>query len=249
MPIVFICIMCYDYSYLHRTAMIYDFQTTTPLIGGRTVKFSQKAIRNILAVAQRLDAKGILNAIEGNISVLEEGLVYITPSGKNKAFLTEDMIAILDMDGNQVGGSCKASSEYKLHLHAYQSRPDIGGMVHAHTPFLTAHALCGQPIRTNVYPEMIVVFGSIEVAGYGRPGTDDIYREVGPLLQKEDVILLENHGAMAVGKTVFDAMNTLEAAEASARILTLTKLVGTPHQLPDEECRALWLQHEQRRQS
>jgi len=208
------------------------------------MQFNTKAIQDILTVAKRLDAKGILNAVEGNISVRHDDLIYITPSGKNKAFLTEEMIAVLDMDGNQIGGTCKASTEYKLHLHAYKVRSDIRGMVHAHPPYLTAHALCGKPVRSNAYPELIVVYGSIDVAPYGRPGTDDIYRGIGPILQKENVLLLENHGAMAVGNTVFDAMDALEAAEASARILTIAKQVGTPKELPDEECRDLWDLHE-----
>ncbi len=207
----------------------------------------REAKQQVLLAAKRLDEKGILNAVEGNVSVRLGDLVYITPSGKNKAFLTEDQIAVLTMDGEQVGGKCKASSEYKLHLHAYRCRADIGGIVHAHPPYLTAHALCGLPVRSDAYPEMIVVYGSIEVAAYGRPGTDEIFREVGPLLEKEDVILLENHGALSVGKTVLDAMNAIEAAEASARILTLAKQVGTPKALPEEEREILMQQHLQRR--
>ena len=210
------------------------------------MQFSNEAITAVLTVAKRLDEKGILNAVEGNISVKCGDLVYITPSGKNKAFLTEDMVAILDMDGNQVGGSCKASSEYKLHLHAYKARPDVCGVIHAHPTYLTAYALCGKPVRSDAYPELIVVYGSIEVAAYGRPGTDDICKEVAPLLQKEDVILLQNHGALSVGKTVFDAMNALEAAEASARILTIAPQVGKVNDLSKEELDALWQIHHQR---
>lgn len=210
------------------------------------MEFSKEAIQSVLTVAKRLDEKGILNAIEGNISVKHGDLVYITPSGQNKAFLTEDMIAILDMDGNQVGGNHKASSEYKLHLHAYNARPDISGVIHAHPTYLTAYALCGKPVRSDAYPELIVVYGSIEVAAYGRPGTGDICKEVAPLLQKEDVILLQNHGALSIGKTVFDAMNALEAAEASARILTIAPQVGRVKSLPNEECEALWQLHHQR---
>ena len=210
------------------------------------MEFHLDAIRAVLAVGKRLDEKGILNAVEGNISVRSGDLVYITPSGQNKAFLTEDMIAILDMEGNQVGGCCKASSEYKLHLHAYKARPDVCGVIHAHPTYLTAHALCGKPVRSDAYPELIVVYGSIEVAAYGRPGTDDICKEVAPLLQKEDVILLENHGALSVGKTVFEAMNALEAAEASARVLTVASQVGNIKSLSSQECKALWKIHQER---
>lgn len=206
-----------------------------------------QAIRDVLAVGRRLDEKKILNAYEGNISVRSGDLVYITPSAKNKAFLTEAMVAVVDLNGNQVGGNCNASSEMKLHLHTYRIRDDIHGIVHAHTPFLTAHALCRKPVKTKAYPEMMMLYGDIGVAGYGRPGTDDVYKEIGPLLENTDVVLLANHGAMAVGDTVFDAMNNLEAAEASAKILTLAKLVGDPVDLPDDECAALLAQHRARR--
>ena len=211
------------------------------------MNFPAEAKQQVILAAKRLDEKGILNAIEGNISVRMGDLIYITPSGRNKAFLTEEEIAILTLDGEQVGGKYKASSEYKMHLHAYRCRSDIGGIVHAHPPYLTAHALCGLPVRSDAYPEMLVVYGSIEIAAYGRPGTDDIFREVGPLLEKEDVLLLENHGALSVGKTVLDAMNAIEAAEASARILTLAKQVGTPKSLSEEEQEILLQQHLQRR--
>jgi len=205
--------------------------------------FSKEAIKEVLLVAKRLDEKKILNAIEGNISVKRDGLVYITPSGKNKAFLTEDMIAVLDEKGNQLGGSFPASSEMRLHLEAYGARPDIHGVVHAHPPYLTAYAVCGLPVRTKAYPEMMSVYGSFEVAAYGRPGTDAICREVVPLLQERNVILLENHGALAVGSDVIQAMNYMEAAEAIAEVLTIARMVGKEKELPKEECQALLFAH------
>ena len=209
------------------------------------MNFDTQAIKDVITVAKRLDEKGILNAIEGNISVRRGDLVYITPSGKNKAYLTEEMISVIDMDGNQLSG-CKASSEHKLHLHSYRTRPDIQGVVHAHPTYLTAYALLNKPLETKAYPEMMIVFGSIQVAAYGRPGTDDIYRDVGRILDKENVLLLANHGAMAVGESVFDAMNSLEAAESSARILSVAKSLGELRNLSDEECQALLQQHEER---
>ena len=61
-----------------------------------------KAIKEVLEVAKRLDDKGLCNAFEGNVSVKRDGFLYITPSGKNKAALTEEMIAVFDETGNQV---------------------------------------------------------------------------------------------------------------------------------------------------
>ena len=69
---------------------------------------NMEAVRELLEAARYLDEKGILNAIEGNVSLRRDGLIYVTPSGKNKAFLTEDMIAVVDEDGNQLYGSLTA---------------------------------------------------------------------------------------------------------------------------------------------
>ena len=203
------------------------------------------AVREVLLVARRLDEKKLLNAVEGNISLKRNGLIYVTPSAMNKAFLTEEMIAVTDEDGNQIGGNYKATSELRLHVLTYRMREDIGGIFHAHPPYLTAHAVCGKPVETRAYPEMMFKYGSFQVAPYGRPGTDDIVRGLKPLLKKSDVALLENHGAIAVGPDALEAMNNMEAAEAIAKVLTLAKLVKQEKNLPEEECRHLIAGHEQ----
>ncbi len=210
-----------------------------------SMQIDKDAIREILLVAKRLDEKQLLNAVEGNISIKRDGLIYVTPSAKNKAFLTEDMIAITDLDGNQVGGSLKATSELRLHVLTYRMREDIGGIVHAHPPYLTAHAVCGMPVETRAYPEMMFKYGRIEVAGYGRPGTDDICRDLGPILEHSNVALLENHGAIALGPDAIEAMNNIEAAEAIAKVLTIARQVGKEKELPMEECRHLLSLHEE----
>ena len=211
------------------------------------MSFEISAMKTVVAASKLADEKKLLNAYEGNVSVRCGDYIYITPSGKSKALLTEEMIAVIDMNGNQVGGCFKASTEMKLHLHTYRIRPDIMGIIHAHTPVLTAHALCRMPVSSKAYPEATVIFGTIEVAAYGRPGSDDVYKEVGQKLEDTDVVLLANHGAMAVGPTVFDALNNLEAAEKTAKILMLAKALGAPVDLPDDEIAALYAQHEARR--
>lgn len=195
-----------------------------------------KCIQELLMCARRLDEKNLVNAFEGNISVKQDELIYITPTGKNKSLLTEDMIAIVNQDGVKIAGGCKPTSELPMHMHTYQIRDDIGGIVHSHAPFLTAHALSGRPVKTHAYPEMMGNFGVFEVAPYGRPGTDDILRGAIPILEKRDIVLLGNHGVLAVGRTVTDAMNKLEAAEAIAKTLFLADAMGGQVELSPEEC-------------
>lgn len=200
------------------------------------MNMDRELIRQVLTVAKRLDEKNLVNAYEGNISAKGGDTVYITPTGKNKAFLTEDMIAAVDEKGNQTGGSCMPTSELPMHLQAYEIRKDIGGVVHCHPTFLTAHAICNRPVVTKGYPEMMANFKVFEVAPYGRPGTGDILKGAVPVFAHSDVVILGNHGVLAVGKTVEDAMNKVEAAEAITKALYYADVLGSPLDLSAEEC-------------
>ena len=77
-------------------------------------------IQEVLDVAKRLDAKNLVNTYEGNISAKADGLIYITPTTKNKATLTPDMIAVIDETGKQVSGNCKPTSELIMHTACYK---------------------------------------------------------------------------------------------------------------------------------
>jgi L-fuculose-phosphate aldolase len=194
-------------------------------------------IKDILAVCRRLDQKGLVNAYEGNISILQDGLMYITPAGKNKGFLNEEMISVLDADSlKQIGGKFPPSSEMLLHVHSYKTRPDIGAVIHCHPPYLTAHALACKPVETKAYPEMMGNFKRIPVAPYGRPGTSEIFEPAREFIRKYDGVLLANHGVLVVSKDVYGAMNKVEAMEAIARVLSITNQIGGPVDLPDDEC-------------
>jgi L-fuculose-phosphate aldolase len=198
------------------------------------------AVESILEVAKRLDEKQLVNAFEGNVSLIQDGLLYITPSGKNKASLTADMIAVFDKSGNQVAGSLKASSELPMHTNVYKMRDNIGGIVHAHPPFLTAYAICGKPLESKAHAELLWDHKRIEVVPYGRPGSDAIYEGVKPVLDMgRDVMLLSNHGVLAVGNTVYDAMNKLESVENAAKISVIASLIGESSDLPADE--VAWL--------
>lgn len=199
-------------------------------------------IQDIIDVAKRLDDKGLVNAFEGNVSVKKDGYLYITPSGKSKVTLTPEKICVFDETGKQISGIYEPSSELKMHRAVYEMRDNIGGVVHAHPAFLTAYAMCGKPLESKCHAEMIWDHKVIEVAPYGRPGSDDIYKGVKPILDKgRDLLLLANHGVLSVGTDVFAALNKLESVENAAKILTIAKIVGDGKyaDLPEEEVQIL----------
>ena len=198
------------------------------------------AIEMVIKVAKRLDDKKLMNAFEGNVSLKEDGFIYITPSGKNKAWLTPEMICVFDETGNQVSGIYPPSSELPMHTNVYLMRDNIGGVIHSHAPFLTAYALCAKALESRAHAELLWDHKIIEVVPYGRPSTEAIFAGVKPVLDKgRDTMLLGNHGVLAVGEDVVDAMNKLESVENAAKISVISTLIGKQHDLPDDEVTAL----------
>lgn len=196
--------------------------------------------RQLVEVSKLMYNKGMVNAFEGNLSILDNDRIYITPSGVCKGILTEDMIMVTDMEGKVLEGNLKPSSEILLHIGAYRSRDDIKSVVHAHSPYSTAYALANKPIETKAYPEMITLFDKIPLAEYGTPSTDKIFDGVKKYINEYDIILLANHGIMAVGRDAYDAFFKLEAAESTARIFMLAKQLGGAKDLSSEQLEELY---------
>lgn len=115
--------------------------------------------KEIVFYAKLMDEKGLVNTLEGNLSILdkETGKLYITPSGIRKRFLKEDMIAVVK-DGEQIGGTAKKSSEFLLHEAALKARPDCNAVAHIHAPYLTAYAYCGKNISLKCSTTFALVY-------------------------------------------------------------------------------------------
>jgi L-fuculose-phosphate aldolase len=191
--------------------------------------------QTIVEVARTMDQKNLVNTYEGNLSIRKDDKILITPSGRSKASLTTEMIAVIDETGKQYEGTLRYSSEYLLHVASYRLRKDINAAIHSHAPYLTAFALNNRPIQSNAYPEMINLFGKIPVVPYGTPGTEEIAAEMGPHLAASKVVLLANHGVLAVGVDLYDAFNLTQAAESIAYILTLAHNLGHVKDLTPEQ--------------
>ncbi len=183
--------------------------------------------------------RGMVNLFEGNISVRWGEHYLVTPSQQNKETITADMILEVDADGAVLDGVGRPSSEFKMHREVYRLRPDINACIHSHSTYATAFAVSGKPIVTAGLAEGNVIFGQIPVAAYGRPGTEDIYRQFGELLSEYNTILLENHGVLTVGPDVAMAFSLAEAAEKTAKIVLLSMLLGGEKRLPEEELQQL----------
>lgn len=202
--------------------------------------FDKNAIEQVIMASKRLEQKGFVDAGAGNVSVKSGDYIYITPSGTNKAFLTEEMIAVIDKDMNQVGGTIKASSEMRLHyLLYYKLGKDVGSVVHCHSPYLTAHAITYTPVECFDYSEAVTLFDKIEVCPFARPGTDGVALEAIPYFERNNIVLLGNHGPVSVGRNVIEAMNTMESAEACAKVIAKANAIGEGKRIPQADIDSL----------
>ena len=186
-----------------------------------------KTIRSeIIRVSKIMYEKNMVNAMEGNVSIKDGGRIYITPASVCKGYLEEDMLVVVNESGDVVEGTYKPTSEMNLHLACYRLRPDITSVVHSHSPYATAHAIADKPIKSEAYPELMVVFDHIPVVAYGTPSTDEIHAGLGVYIDKADVLLLSRHGIVSVGRDIMDAFFKIEAAESIAKALIFAKLLG-----------------------
>jgi L-fuculose-phosphate aldolase len=178
--------------------------------------------RQIAKVCRALYEKNLVAATDGNISArLDAHRVLVTPSGISKGDVGEREIAVCDMAGRKVGRCGEISSEINVHLAAYNARPDVGGVVHAHPPIATAFTFIGAAgmFAEPVIPEVANQIGPIPAAPYITPGTRELAEAFGSRVRECDLVLLIRHGAVAVGKDPWAAYLRMEKLEHTALIL------------------------------
>jgi L-fuculose-phosphate aldolase len=194
----------------------------------------------ICDIGDRIYKRGFAAANDGNITVrLNEREVLCTPTMCCKGFLTPDDICVVDMDGNQLSGRKKRSSEALLHLEIMKARPDVQSVVHCHPPHATAFAIAREPIPQAVLPEVEVFLGEVPIAPYETPGCKQFAETILPFVHKSNVIILANHGTVSYGESVERAYWWTEILDAYCRILILARQLGPIHYLSPQKTQEL----------
>ncbi len=196
-----------------------------------------KIREEICQIGRRLYEKNYVAANDGNISVrLGDGRFLCTPTLVSKGFMKPADIALVDGEGNQLGGGKPRTSEILLHLEIYHELPEIGAVVHAHPPHATAFAVAGMELPNCILPEVEIFIGQVPLAEYDTPGSKDFAQTILPHLRNQaNTILLANHGAVACDKTLEQAYFHLETLDQYCRILVLAKEIGSVRQLGPEK--------------
>lgn len=209
----------------------------------KNMQTEQQIKEEICHIGKRIYDHGMVAANDGNISVkVGENEVLCTPTGVSKGFMTPEMICKVDLDGNilEAAEGYKPSSEVKMHLRVYKEREDVVSVVHAHPMYGTAFAVAGIPLTAKIMPEAVLGLGEVPIAEYGTPSTMEIPDAVAKYLPSYDAVLLANHGALSYGDSLLGAYHKMESLEFYAKLLFLSRQLGGPKELPQEEVTKLY---------
>ena len=192
--------------------------------------------QDICEIGRRLYNKGFAAANDGNITIrLNNNEVLCTPTMHSKGFLNPDDISTIDMQGKQIAGRKKRSSEALLHLEIYRQRPEIRSVVHCHPPHATAFAVAKEPIPQCVLPEVEIFLGDVPITKYETPGSQEFADTILPFVDRTNVIILANHGTVSFGENVERAYWWTEILDAYCRILMLAKGLGRVNYFTEEK--------------
>jgi L-fuculose-phosphate aldolase len=195
----------------------------------------EPTLRNdLVAQGARLAASGLSQGTSGNLSIRCGKGFLITPSGTPYENITAEGIVLVDADGQWAPG-LRPSSEWRFHRDIYMARPDVQAIVHVHPPYATALAMCRMAIPAAHY--MIAVGGgdSIRCAAYYTYGTQALSDAVVEALEGRLACLMANHGMIATGTTLAQAMWRAVEVETLAKQYALALQIGKPVLLTDGE--------------
>jgi L-fuculose-phosphate aldolase len=183
---------------------------------------------------------GFMPGTSGNLSVrLDQQTLLVTPTGASKCLLEPEDMVIVDLEGRQLAGTKRVTSEIGMHLAIYRQRKDIEAVVHSHPPVATAFACAGWALKEVLCQEAAMTLGEVPLADYATTGTSEVAASLEPLIDDHEVILMANHGVVSYGQTLLDAFLKMETVEHLAKIRLVAHQLGTAQILKKEQLEKL----------
>jgi L-fuculose-phosphate aldolase len=189
---------------------------------------------------RRLYKKNLTTTSGGNISYkFDDDTVLISPSELDKARIKGKQTGVITMGGKSLTPDIKFSIETNMHLLIYKNRPDIKAIIHAHPPVSTSFTAMNKSINCKLISESYFILGTPQVASYALMGTQTLANIVSEKAIHTNVILMENHGVICLGKSLLEAFNKIEILEAAAKMTLITELMKDGRQLTPEQIKEI----------
>lgn len=195
---------------------------------------------DVAAAARRLAAEGLLVGTAGNVSMRVRDLVAVTASGVVLGECRPHDVVLVDHEGTLVDGGLKPTSELGLHLGVYADQPAVGAVVHTHAPWSTAVACVVDELPVLHYQQLLLG-GTVRVAPYATFGSAELAAAVRVALEGRQAALMGNHGSVAVGTTLAQAVEHAVLLEWLAALHHRASTLGSPRVLTEAEQEAVVL--------
>ena len=193
----------------------------------------------VVQAAQQLLRLGLVAATSGNVSLKlegdeKEGLIAITPAGTDYKTMTPDDIVVVDYDVDVIEGDAVPSSESLTHVAVYKARSDISAVIHTHSIYASVLAVAGVPLPPILDELVAYLGGPVEVAEYGFPSTEELGEKAIQAMGERNAVFIRNHGVLAAGRDMPDALRACELVERAAQIYIQARALGSVRTLPSE---------------
>lgn len=193
--------------------------------------------RNALVQAgRRLRAAGLVLATEGNLSTrLGEDRILVSPAGRRKDELDAGDLVVVSLaeDDRESRPSGRPSSDLAIHRAIYEARGELRAIAHAHLPAALALTLAGELPDPSSLPETALLLPRLPFVPFAPPGSERLAAAIASAFGSPDdiaglpgAVLLERHGAVAVGETIDEAVDRLELVDLLCRVWRDARLLG-----------------------
>jgi len=191
----------------------------------------------VAAASRHLAQKGLVIGTAGNISARKGDLVAVTPTGADLSTVTAEMVTVIDLEGEVVDGDLAPTSEVPLHTGIYAATNALA-ITHAHAMASTALSCCFDELPPLHY-SCLGLGGAPRTAAYATFGSEELARNVIEALQGRNAAMMQNHGSVAYGSKMAEAVERLELLEWLAELYWRASSMGTPHVLTDGDFEAI----------
>lgn len=187
-------------------------------------------------IAQKMYRSGLVAGTWGNISArIDDDYMVITPSGMDYERLYAEQMVIANLHTLEYEGNLKPSIETIVHAAIYRDRPEINGIMHTHSTYALTVATARRDIPPICDDQVQILGGSVRLAGYTRPSTQEMADEVIKALKDRTGALIANHGAITIGRTLSEAFIGSQVLEKAAMVYINSQCIGGPVEICQED--------------